>query len=253
MVHSSRCRCGNVRSPNRADGKGPCPRDSDGDRPSPAGSAETRAGTRLRVRLRPRSPPGSGPTGVLRTRSLRSIVRHPRLSVGAGYGHRGVLRLDRPHGPDGPGAFPGVGQTHTGAGQGVLEAGILSELGENKSTTTGTPQGRQPVSAAGRHRRVGARWASDAAMEGQRVDVEARASADTAARVCRHGGWSAMPTTSSSWSTGTGHDTHGQPRHGSLDEVAMNGTPRSDQYEDDSVEYWNRPRRDVGLPLFHLV
>ena len=29
----------------------------------------------------------------------------------------------------------------------------------------------------------------------------------SAARVCRHGGWSAMSTTSSSWSTGTEHDT----------------------------------------------
>ena len=42
-----------------------------------------------------------------------------RLSLGAGRGHRGVLRLDRPHGPDGPGARSGQGQARAGAGEGV--------------------------------------------------------------------------------------------------------------------------------------
>jgi RNA-directed DNA polymerase len=38
-----------------------------------------------------------------------------------------------------------------------LKAGVLTELGENKDTNTGTPQGGIFVAIAGQHRIVGAR------------------------------------------------------------------------------------------------
>ena len=52
-----------------------------------------------------------------------------------------MLRLHRPHGPDGPRASTGQGQAGARAGQGVPQGRVLTELGNSRDTNTGTPQG----------------------------------------------------------------------------------------------------------------
>ena len=51
------------------------------------------------------------------------------------------VRHHRPHRPAGAGAPAGRGQAGSGAGEGILQVGILTELGEQQETRTGTPQG----------------------------------------------------------------------------------------------------------------
>ena len=72
-----------------------------------------------------------------------SLLRltHPELRVGVRGRYQGLLRRDRPRGPDGPGATSHRGQACLGSGEGVPEAGILTEDGRPRDTNTGTPQG----------------------------------------------------------------------------------------------------------------
>ena len=143
--------------PNRVGREGAPARDSDGRGPGRPGGAETGAGTDLRGRLR------AGllwvPARAARTRRDRRDppLRHPGLPVGAGRGYRGVLRHDRPPGPDGPGA---------GTGQGQARAARWSRRSSRpgsspNSATRGHPHRHaargHPVPAAGQHRAVGAR------------------------------------------------------------------------------------------------
>lgn len=108
---------------------------------------------------------GSGPTGVLRMRSLRSTISAPEAIGGC------WMRTSR---------RASTGLTITALMERVrcrvkdkrvsalvkafLKAGILTELGENRSTTTGTPQG------GGATRKVhvvsGSRWLEVRLMPG---------------------------------------------------------------------------------------
>ena len=138
-------------------GEGPQARHSDGRGPGRPGGAEAGAGTDLRGRLRAgllRVPAqAAGPRRDRRDPPLR----HPRLPLGAGRGHRGVFRLHRPHGPDGPGAADG---SRTNASWRWSRRS--SRPGSSPSSaTSGHPHRhaarRHPVPAAGQHRAVRAR------------------------------------------------------------------------------------------------
>lgn len=64
-----------------------------------------------------------------------------QLRVGRRRGHRGVLRRDRPPGPDGPGAGTDRRQRVLALVKAFLKASIVSEDKALRDTATGTPQG----------------------------------------------------------------------------------------------------------------
>ena len=64
----------------------------------------------------------------------------PLLRVGAGGGHHRPASTSCPCRHHGPGAAADRRQARPGAGQGVLEGGILAEDGGMRKTTTGAPQ-----------------------------------------------------------------------------------------------------------------
>ena len=116
-----RSRAGAGEGDPQGDGQGPSSGDPDRRRPGRAGRVEAGARADLRGGLQAvflRLPPEAPSPGRDRRDPLPRFA-HSELRVGVRGGHQGVLRRDRPHGPDGPGATIGSGTSASWAGEGV--------------------------------------------------------------------------------------------------------------------------------------
>jgi len=123
--------------------------DTDGGRPGGSGRAQVGAGTDLRGRLRaglvrvPAQPAGAG-------RDRRDpLLRHPRLPMGAGCGHRGALRSDRARRIDGSCPVADQGQAGPGAGQGVPQGRGSHRTRRSKGHHDRHAPGWHPVAVVG--------------------------------------------------------------------------------------------------------
>ena len=81
-------------------------------------------------------------------------LTHSELRVGVRGGHHGVLRRDRPHRPDGPGATSDRRQARPGLGEGVPAGRDPHRGGPQPRDDHRHPPRRDPLTAAGQHRPV---------------------------------------------------------------------------------------------------
>ena len=119
-VRAVHARAGAPQADPQGGRQGPQPGDPHHGGPDRSGVAETGAGADLRSRLPPVLARGRK-TGAGRDRpDARAHLAARGLRVGFRGGHRGVLRRDRSHRPDGAGARARRGQADPGADTGLV-------------------------------------------------------------------------------------------------------------------------------------